>query len=127
MADLGIDASALSEKAETLRADGQTAMFVSSDGKLIGLVGVADPIKPSTPEAIQTLLDQFHWEPSINWSDDKTAAYVLGVCQRLRAKFTLSEIVARMLMDKGFTLVRPLAGGLDAWIDAGYPVELAHE
>jgi len=28
-----------------------------------------------------------------------------------------------MLIDRGFTLVRPLAGGFDAWIDAGYPVE----
>jgi rhodanese-related sulfurtransferase len=28
-----------------------------------------------------------------------------------------------MLMDKGFTVVRPLAGGYDAWVDAGYPVE----
>ena len=28
-----------------------------------------------------------------------------------------------MLIDRGFTLVRPLAGGLEAWIDAGYPVE----
>jgi len=28
-----------------------------------------------------------------------------------------------MLMEKGFTLVRPLTGGFDAWVDAGYPVE----
>jgi rhodanese-related sulfurtransferase len=28
-----------------------------------------------------------------------------------------------MLIDRGFTLVRPLAGGLDAWIGAGFPVE----
>jgi 3-mercaptopyruvate sulfurtransferase SseA len=28
-----------------------------------------------------------------------------------------------MLIDRGFTLVRPLAGGLEAWIEAGYPVE----
>lgn len=28
-----------------------------------------------------------------------------------------------MLIDRGFTLVRPLAGGLDAWVEAGYPVE----
>jgi rhodanese-related sulfurtransferase len=28
-----------------------------------------------------------------------------------------------MLMEKGFTFVRPLAGGFDAWINAGYPVE----
>jgi rhodanese-related sulfurtransferase len=28
-----------------------------------------------------------------------------------------------MLIDKGYTNVRPLAGGLDAWVDAGFPVE----
>jgi rhodanese-related sulfurtransferase len=28
-----------------------------------------------------------------------------------------------MLIDRGYKLVRPLAGGLDAWIDAGYPVQ----
>jgi rhodanese-related sulfurtransferase len=28
-----------------------------------------------------------------------------------------------MLMEQGFTVVRPLAGGLDAWVDKGYPVE----
>jgi len=31
--------------------------------------------------------------------------------------------VARKLMEEGFTVVRPLAGGFDAWIDKGYPVE----
>jgi rhodanese-related sulfurtransferase len=31
--------------------------------------------------------------------------------------------VARLLIDRGFTLVRPLAGGFDAWVGAGYPVE----
>jgi rhodanese-related sulfurtransferase len=31
--------------------------------------------------------------------------------------------VARALMERGFTLVRPLAGGLDAWVSAGYDVE----
>jgi len=31
--------------------------------------------------------------------------------------------VARVLIDKGFTVVRPLAGGLDAWADLGYPLE----
>jgi rhodanese-related sulfurtransferase len=29
-----------------------------------------------------------------------------------------------MLMDRGFTLVRPLAGGLEAWIEAGHPIEV---
>jgi rhodanese-related sulfurtransferase len=31
--------------------------------------------------------------------------------------------VARKLIDEGFTVVRPLAGGLDGWVDAGYPVD----
>jgi rhodanese-related sulfurtransferase len=31
--------------------------------------------------------------------------------------------VARALLDKGFPLVHPLAGGLDAWVEAGFPVE----
>jgi rhodanese-related sulfurtransferase len=32
--------------------------------------------------------------------------------------------VARALMERGFTLVRPLSGGLDGWVSAGYEVEL---
>ncbi|MFN2385865.1 MAG: hypothetical protein ABR576_06205 [Thermoanaerobaculia bacterium] len=32
--------------------------------------------------------------------------------------------MARMLMDRGFRRVRPLAGGLDAWVSAGYDVEV---
>jgi rhodanese-related sulfurtransferase len=35
--------------------------------------------------------------------------------------------VARALMDRGFTLVRPLAGGLDGWASAGYEVEAERE
>jgi rhodanese-related sulfurtransferase len=31
--------------------------------------------------------------------------------------------VARKLIDQGYTLVRPLAGGFDAWVDLGFPVE----
>ena len=53
MVDLGIDIAGLTEQAEKLRSDGQTAMFVSIDGRAAGFVGVADPIKPSTAEAIR--------------------------------------------------------------------------
>jgi Cu+-exporting ATPase len=48
-------APANEERAEQLRADAQTIMFAAVDGKLAGLVGVADPIKESTPEAIRAL------------------------------------------------------------------------
>ena len=41
------------QQAEALRRDGQTVMFVAVDGQPAGLLGVADPIKSSTPEAMQ--------------------------------------------------------------------------
>ena len=47
--------AAMSDRAETLRRDGQTAMFVAIDGQLAGVLGVADPIKSSTLQAIQLL------------------------------------------------------------------------
>ena len=52
---LSIDIGTLREPAEELRRSGQTIMFVAVDGKAAGLVGVADPIKTSTPEAIEAL------------------------------------------------------------------------
>jgi P-type Cu+ transporter len=54
-ADLGVDLAALAGRAEELRAEGQTAMYVLVDGALAGLVAVADPIKPSTAGAIRAL------------------------------------------------------------------------
>ncbi|MGN6110127.1 MAG: heavy metal translocating P-type ATPase, partial [Kofleriaceae bacterium] len=53
--ELGVAPGAAAERAEALRRDGQTAMFVVVDGALAGLVGVADPIKDSAREAIQAL------------------------------------------------------------------------
>ncbi|MBX5141928.1 heavy metal translocating P-type ATPase [Rhizobium lentis] len=57
LTDLGVDPSALSEKTEALRGDGKTVMFVTLDGKLAGLVAVADRIKPTTSAAIKALHD----------------------------------------------------------------------
>ncbi len=50
-----VEIAGLASRAEELRADGQTVMFVAIAGKLAGLVGVADPIKTSTPEALASL------------------------------------------------------------------------
>jgi P-type Cu+ transporter len=55
MADLGVDVTSLETRAEALRDDGQTVMFVAVDGRPAGLVGVADPIKATTPEALSLL------------------------------------------------------------------------
>ncbi len=54
-ADLGIDAADLPVRAEQLRQEGQTVMFVAVDRKPAGLVSVSDPIKSSSPEAVQAL------------------------------------------------------------------------
>jgi len=51
MDDRGVNLGGLAEEAESLRADGQMVISLAVDGKAAGLVGVADPIKETTPEA----------------------------------------------------------------------------
>ena len=53
--DLNIDAGDLPRKADEMRAEGETVMFLAVDGRAAGLIGVADPVKSSTPEAIRDL------------------------------------------------------------------------
>jgi Cu+-exporting ATPase len=53
--DAAVDPGPLTSEAESLRREGQTVMFVAVDGKAAGLLGVADPIKNTTPEAIEAL------------------------------------------------------------------------
>jgi Cu+-exporting ATPase len=55
LAERGIDVGALASVAEDLRRQGQTVMFVAIDGRVAGLLGVADPVKRSTPEALAAL------------------------------------------------------------------------
>lgn len=55
METLGIDPSSLENEANQLRSEGQTVMFVAFDNQIAGFVGVADPIKETTPEAIKAL------------------------------------------------------------------------
>ena len=55
LVERGIDADPLAARADELRAKGQTVVLLAVDGKAAGLLGVTDPIKPSTPEAIRLL------------------------------------------------------------------------
>jgi Cu+-exporting ATPase len=55
LADLQIPLGPLDDRAKPLEAEGQTAMFVATGGKAIGIIGVSDPIKPTTAEAIDRL------------------------------------------------------------------------
>jgi Cu+-exporting ATPase len=56
--ELHIDAGDLPARAEALRSDGQTVMLLAIDGKAAGLIGVADPVKESTAEAIRALHEE---------------------------------------------------------------------
>jgi Cu+-exporting ATPase len=57
MEQVGFAADDLAQRAESLRGEGQTVMFAAIDGKPAGLLGVADPIKESTKEAVSLLHD----------------------------------------------------------------------
>ena len=58
MEEEGLDLDPWAPRAEALREEGRTAMFVAVDGVLVGLLGVADPIKETTAEAIAALRDE---------------------------------------------------------------------
>ena len=58
MKDFDISFSGLDEAAETLRSQGKTAMFVSLDGKAVGVLGVSDPIKESSAQALEQIREQ---------------------------------------------------------------------
>lgn len=51
----GVEISPADERIEALRREGQTVMFLALDDRLVGLIGVADPIKKSTPPALRDL------------------------------------------------------------------------
>lgn len=87
--ELGIEPVLLADEAEEFRADGQTVMFVSVDGKLAGLLGVADPIKPTTPEAIEELHEQGIKVVMLT-GDSRTTA------QAVANKLNIDEVVAEV-------------------------------
>ncbi|AKJ30720.1 copper ABC transporter ATPase [Caldimonas brevitalea] len=55
MAQEGVDVASLTGAAEELRQQGSSVMFLARDGRAVGLLAVSDPIKPSTPEAVESL------------------------------------------------------------------------
>ena len=97
--DLGIDPGDLVGQAEKFRSDGQTVMFVAIDGKAAGLVGVADPIKESTAEAIR----QLHEEKIrivMMTGDSRTTANAVA------AKLNIDEVVAEVLPNQKAEIVK---------------------
>ena len=52
---LGVDLADWSARADALRTDGETVMLMAVDGRMAGLVGVSDPVKATTPDALRAL------------------------------------------------------------------------
>jgi Cu+-exporting ATPase len=101
MEALGVDATPLLAHAEELRADGQTVMFVAVDGRVAGLLGVADPIKDGTPEAIRALHAEGVRLVMLTGDSPTTA----GVVAR---KLGIDEVTAEVLPDEKAEQVRRL-------------------
>ncbi|MHB2266797.1 heavy metal translocating P-type ATPase [Aliihoeflea sp. PC F10.4] len=78
MQEMGLDTGAAEAKADTLRADGKTAMFIAVDGALAGIVAVADPIKESTAQAIRELHAQGLRVIMATGDNERTAQAVAG-------------------------------------------------
>jgi Cu+-exporting ATPase len=99
--DSGIDPGPLAEKAEQLRSEGQTVMFAAVDGKPAGLLGVADPIKDSTREAVDLLRDD-GVEIVMLTGDSRTTA------QAVAKKLGLNRVEAEVLPQQKSEVVRRL-------------------
>jgi Cu+-exporting ATPase len=101
--DLRIDTSGLTAKAEHLRKDGQTVMFVAVDGKAAGLLGVADPIKETTAEAVKRLHDDGIRIVMLT-GDNKTTADTVA------RKLGIDDVIAEVLPDQKADAVKRLQG-----------------
>ena len=97
--ELRIDPGELAAQAEKFRADGQTVMFVGLDGKAAGLIGVADPIKETTPEAIKELHEQGIKIVMLTGDSRTTAQAVAG-------KLNIDEVVAEVLPNQKAEIVK---------------------
>jgi Cu+-exporting ATPase len=99
--ELGIDPGELVAPAEKFRAEGQTVMFVSVDGTPAGLLGVADPVKATSPEAIRKLREQGIRIVMLT-GDSRTTADAVA------SQLDLDEIVAEVLPNQKAEIVKRL-------------------
>ncbi len=99
MDELGVDATELRKTAETMRKEGQTAMFVAVDGTPAGVIGVADPIKETTPDAIRSLHDEGIRIVMLTGDNETTAKAVA-------AKLDIDEVIADVLPDQKVEAVK---------------------
>jgi Cu+-exporting ATPase len=102
LAELNIDTAALAAEAERLRQDGVTTIFLAVNGKLAGVIAIADPIKSTTQEALKTLVASGVRVVMLT-GDNRTTA--LAVAKRLG----IENVEAEILPDQKSAVIEKLA------------------
>jgi Cu+-exporting ATPase len=97
----GFPLSSNEKQANELRAEGQTVMLLAIDNKLEGMIGVADPIKNSTPEAIEQLHNE-HIAIVMLTGDTKVTAEAVG------AKLKIDRVISGVLPDQKAEKIKEL-------------------
>ena len=101
LAELNIDTAALAGEAECLRGDGATAIFLAVNGKLAGVIAIADPVKATTPAALKALAADGVRVVMLT-GDNRTTA--LAVAKRLG----MTEVEADVLPDQKSAVIEKL-------------------
>ncbi|MBZ5641445.1 MAG: heavy metal translocating P-type ATPase [Acidobacteriia bacterium] len=101
--ELHVDPGPLAAKAESLRAQGQTVIYVAIEKKIGGLLGVADPVKASTPDAIRRLHEDGIRILMLT-GDSRTTA------QAVAANLRIDEVIADVLPQDKAAIVKKLQG-----------------
>ncbi len=104
LVEQGVDASALAAEADTLRADGATAIFAALDGRLAGVIAIADPIKATTAKAVRALQAE-GVRLVMMTGDNRTTA--LAVARKLG----ITEVEAEVLPQAKAAVVEKLRSG----------------
>jgi Cu+-exporting ATPase len=98
---LAVDPGDLSERAEAMRINGESVMYVVIDKRIAGIIAIADPIKASTPEAIQALHEDGIRLVMLTGDSVTTARAVA-------AKLSIEDVVAEVLPDQKVDAVKRL-------------------
>lgn len=101
MMDLGISMDEISAEVDRLRNEGQTVMFVALENKLAGIIGVADPIKETTIEAVEALKKNGMKVIMLTGDNERTANAVAK-------KVGVDEVIADVLPQKKAEIVKEL-------------------
>jgi P-type Cu+ transporter len=101
LGEIGISVTPLEAQAERLRQDGATAIYLAADGKISGVIAIADPVKATTPEAIKALTAEGVRIVMLT-GDNKTTA------QAVARRLGITEVEAEVLPDQKSAVVERL-------------------